>query len=57
MTVSSISSAGGAFARRVGVAKLAELAGVPPAPAEAVNELNQRLRPVFSQAVAEASPW
>ena len=47
----------GAFARRVGVAKLAELAGVPPAPAEAVNELNQRLRPVFSQAVAEASPW
>lgn len=47
----------GAFARRIGGAKMAELLGVPHAPPEPVNERNQRLQRVFDEAMSETSPW
>ncbi len=47
----------GAFARRTGGLRMAELLGVPPAPAEPVNERNHRLQRVFDEAISETSPW
>lgn len=47
----------GAYARRIGAARMAEMLGVVPAPPEPVNERNQRMQRAFDEALSETSPW
>lgn len=47
----------GAFARRVGTARLAERLGVPLLTEEPINVRDAKLLPVYNQVLHEMSPW